>query len=102
MPKFKVPLAPDAAPIVQLQLGTERTANGSQMTISVAAEGGKANAALIALLAREWHLPKRDIAIVVGMTDRRKLLHIACDPVRLLPALEAAVAAFSGSSETPS
>jgi uncharacterized protein (TIGR00251 family) len=63
-----------------------------KVMVTAPAEGGKANAALIALLAREWHVPKRDIEIVAGVTDRRKLLHVAGDPARLLPLLEAKLA----------
>ena len=45
---------------------------------------GRANAALIELLAKEWRLPKRDIAIVGGAKSRDKAVHIAGDPAALL------------------
>lgn len=42
-------------------------------------EDGKANAALIRLLAKEWRLAKSDFDIVHGATDRRKTLMIRGD-----------------------
>ncbi len=36
--------------------------------------GGKANAALIKLLAREWRLAKSALEIVRGAKERRKLI----------------------------
>jgi len=45
---------------------------------------GRANTALIELLAREWRLPKRDIAIIGGRKSRDKLVQIAGDPAVLL------------------
>lgn len=51
------------------------------MKIGVTAppEDGKANAALIRLLAKSWKLSKSDLTIVLGMTDRRKTVEIAGD-----------------------
>ena len=40
-------------------------------------EGGKANAALIALLAKSWRLPKTSFTIVSGDTQRLKRVHVA-------------------------
>jgi uncharacterized protein (TIGR00251 family) len=62
-----------------------------KVTVTAIAESGKANAALIALLAKRWRLPKRDIAIVAGAADRRKILHVAGAPTVLLPVLAASV-----------
>ena len=73
-----------------------------KIMVTAVAEGGKANAALLALLAREWRLPKRDFAIVAGVTDRRKLLHVAGDATQLLPVLNASVAALAKRSESSS
>jgi uncharacterized protein (TIGR00251 family) len=47
-------------------------------------EGGKANAALIALLAKAWRLPKTSFAIVSGETHRLKRVHIAGDTRTLM------------------
>lgn len=51
-------------------------------------EDGKANAALIRLLAKVWKLPKSALTLVAGHGDRRKTLAVAGDPVALKRALE--------------
>lgn len=58
---------------------------GGALKVSVTAppEDGKANAALIALLAKSWKLAKRNFTITVGATDRRKLLFIEADPEQI-------------------
>ncbi len=50
-----------------------------KVAVTAAPESGKANAALIKLLAKEWRLPKTSIAIQRGKTTRRKTLAIAGD-----------------------
>jgi uncharacterized protein (TIGR00251 family) len=61
----------------------------SMLKLRVAAppEGGKANAAMIALLAQAWRLPKRAFTIVSGGTSRLKRVHVAGDPQALLRAI---------------
>lgn len=55
-------------------------------------EDGRANAALIELLAREWKLPKSAISVLKGVTDPRKTLLIADeDPDALLERLSALI-----------
>lgn len=51
-------------------------------------EDGKANAALIGLLAKAWQLPKSSLSLVAGHTNRRKTLAVAGDPAALRRALE--------------
>ncbi len=46
-------------------------------------EAGKANAALVKLLAKTWKLPKSAITIVAGHGHRRKTLLIAGDSTAL-------------------
>ncbi len=58
--------------------------------VTAVPEGGKANAALIALLAKTWRLPKGAFEIVSGRSDRTKTLLIAGDPA----SLEAKLAAW--------
>jgi uncharacterized protein YggU (UPF0235/DUF167 family) len=53
---------------------------------------GRANAALIALLAKSWRLSKSTLEIVGGARARRKTLHVAGDPA----ALERHLAAWLG------
>ena len=51
-------------------------------------EGGKANAALIKLLAKAWKRPKSALSLVAGQSDRRKTLALAGDPAALRRDLE--------------
>lgn len=44
--------------------------------VTAVPEKGKANQALIALLAKEWKLAKSDIHILKGETDRIKILSV--------------------------
>ena len=57
--------------------------------VSAPPEDGKANAALIRLLAKVWHLPKTSITIAGGATSRTKLLHVAGPPEPLMAQLGA-------------
>jgi uncharacterized protein (TIGR00251 family) len=71
--------------------GVARDADGSvhiKAAVTAAPEGGKANAALLKLLAKTWKLPKTSLTIVSGATSRRKVVHIAGDPAALYEALE--------------
>ena len=52
---------------------------------------GRANDALLRLLAREWRVAQRDLAIVIGATGRSKIVHIAGDPESLARRIEAAL-----------
>ncbi len=53
--------------------------DGQALKISVSAvpDRGKANLAVCALLAREFHVSKTDVCVVAGETDRRKIVHIS-------------------------
>lgn len=55
--------------------------------LTVAPEGGKANDALIKLLARELKIPKSSITIKRGQSSRHKLLNIEMDEAKLSEAL---------------
>jgi uncharacterized protein (TIGR00251 family) len=48
--------------------------------VTAPAEDGKANAAVIELLAREWRLAKKAIEVVRGATARQKVLAIEGQP----------------------
>ena len=50
---------------------------------------GAANAALIAFLAEELGVRKRDVTIRAGETGRVKILHLAGDPAALASRLDA-------------
>jgi hypothetical protein len=64
---------------------------GAELAVKVTApaERGKANAALIRLLAREWRLPPSDLALVAGAGDRHKQLMVQGEPKELLALLGA-------------
>ncbi len=55
-----------------------------KVSVTAAAEGGKANAALIKLLAKTWRLPKTAFKITAGPASRRKTLFIEGDTEILL------------------
>lgn len=67
-------------------IGLTREADGG-MALSVAVTAppvdGKANDALIRLLARLFHLPPRDLTLALGAGDRRKVVQVTGDPARL-------------------
>lgn len=81
--RVAVRLTPKASRVAILGLAPE-AGGGMALKVAVTAppEDGKANAALIKLLAKSWRLPKSAFAIIRGATDRHKLIAIACaDPV---------------------
>lgn len=62
--------------------GLAPEADGGQVlkvSVTTVPEDGKANAALIKLLSKEWRVPKSAFDIVQGATDRRKVLFISGD-----------------------
>ena len=66
--------------------GLAATADGGaelRVGVTAAAEGGKANAAALRLLAKAWGLPKSTLSVVRGATDRRKTILAAGDPAAL-------------------
>lgn len=52
--------------------------------VTVPAEDGKANSAVIELLAKEWRLPKSVFEIVRGVTQRDKVVSISGEPEGLV------------------
>ena len=57
--------------------------------VSVAPEKGKANKALIALIAKSIGIPKSALSLVSGDTARKKILRIEGDPEDLIERLNA-------------
>jgi uncharacterized protein len=68
-----------------------------QVSVTAPPAEGRANDALLRLLAKEWGIPRRDLAIVSGLKSRSKTVHVAGNPEALLARLKAALAALSGS-----
>jgi uncharacterized protein (TIGR00251 family) len=76
-------------------LGVAATAEGKRLVrVSVTAppEDGRANEALLQLLARVLRLPRRDLEIVAGTTSRHKTVSVAGDPQDLSDRLGALIA----------
>lgn len=51
--------------------------------VTAVPEAGKANAALLKLLAKHWKLPKSSLSVAGGARDRNKVVHVAGDPETL-------------------
>jgi len=72
--------------------GVEPQADGGaalKIAVTAAPENGKANAAVVRLLAREWRLPRTALSVTAGAAGRKKTLTIAGDAGSLLADLEA-------------
>jgi len=72
--------------------GLADTASGGKalkVTVTAVPENGKANEAVVKLLAKAWKLPKTSLTVVAGATDRNKILHVAGDPADLMRRLTA-------------
>ena len=70
--------------------GVARDATGAAylaVRVTAPPSEGAANAALIALLARRWRLPKSAFALVKGDRARQKRLSVAASSERLAAAL---------------
>lgn len=64
-----------------------------KVAVTTVPEDGKANAAVIALLAKSWRLPKSSLTLVAGHTDRSKVVEIAGDGAELRDRIAALIAA---------
>ena len=51
--------------------------------VTAPAEDGKANEAVVALLAAEWHLPRSAFDVLRGVTARDKVFSISGEPAAL-------------------
>ncbi len=54
-----------------------------KLAVTAAPERGRANAAMVALLARALGVPKTSISVVAGATGRIKTVRIAGEPATL-------------------
>jgi len=64
--------------------GLIENANGVsaiKVAVTAAPEDGKANQAVVKLLAKAWGVPKTSVSVVVGHTSRDKVLSVAGSPV---------------------
>jgi uncharacterized protein YggU (UPF0235/DUF167 family) len=72
--------------------GLETGADGeayAKARVSAVPEKGKANKALIVLLAKTLRVPKSSVSLLAGDTARKKILRIEGDPEDLSKKLEA-------------
>ncbi len=62
--------------------GTMETPDGlaPKDAVTAPADKGKANAAVAELLAKAFHVSKRNVVLTSGETSRRKVLHVLGDP----------------------
>jgi uncharacterized protein YggU (UPF0235/DUF167 family) len=65
-------------------------------TVTAPAEAGRANAALLQLLANAWKVPRRDLSIIAGFTSRNKVVRVTGDPLRLVEQLAPEIARLPG------
>ncbi|MDJ0946393.1 MAG: DUF167 family protein [Kiloniellales bacterium] len=102
------PLAEGVRVAVHLQPGARREALGGPVELADGAvlikawvtappEGGKANARLLALLAKAWKLPKSDLEVASGAKERRKSILVRGDPALVLSRLHSWLASRNGS-----
>lgn len=68
-------------------IGTSSGGVALKVRVNAPAEGGKANAELLKLLAKAWKVPKSSLSLVRGETGRRKTVLISGDPEGLEPRL---------------
>lgn len=60
-----------------------------KVAVTAAPERGRANAAMIALLAKAWGVPKSSLSVIKGETDRNKTLFVEGDADALLAKMAA-------------
>ncbi len=78
--------------------GLAEDARGPVLKVAVTAPpvDGAANTALERLLARQWGLPKRDVRVIRGATDRHKPVKVTGDPSVVEQQLRAWMASHDG------
>lgn len=92
-------VTPKASPAGIMGIETDTAGRAVlKVRVSEPPQGGKANAAVIKLLAKAWKLPKGALRIVAGETERRKTLLVEGDPAELVPRLEAWLAGLDRSA----
>ena len=80
-------------------IGIAISADGRRVlkaSVTASAQNGRANEALLQLLARAWHVPRRDLSIVAGSTSRSKAVRLAGDPQQLIDKIAPEIARLPG------
>lgn len=81
--------------LLGLAPGAEGGKTALRAAVTAPAQEGRANEALLRLLAREWRLPRRDLAILAGAASRTKLVGITGDPRKLMAEIGPVIAALA-------
>jgi uncharacterized protein len=71
--------------------GLRAEADGSvalRVSVRAAPEDGRANAAIVKLLAAEWEVPKSRLRLLSGARDRRKVFVLTGEPMALAARLQ--------------
>lgn len=95
--RVRVKVAPRAA--ATRVIGVERDGAGDavlKVSVTAPPDSGRANAALMALLAKAWRVPKSSLSIVAGAGARRKTVRISGDPAARLAVLTRWLEGFDG------
>ena len=80
-------------------LAIAATAEGKRVvkaSVTAPPESGRANEALLQLLAQAWRLPRRNLAIVGGGASRYKTVSVAGNPQQLSDRIGALIATLPG------
>jgi uncharacterized protein len=95
--RVAVRLSPGAKANRLIAIGTA-VGEGRVLKASVTAqpEGGRANEALLQLLSTSWQLPRRDLSIVRGFTNRSKVVRVVGDPQFLAEKITSEIAGLPG------
>lgn len=91
--QIRVRVTPNASADRIGSVAADETGRGwLQVAVTAVPENGRANKAVVALLAKRWKLPKSSFALVRGATDRRKTFEITeADPEALQARLETSI-----------
>lgn len=87
--RVHVKLAPKAAADRIGPIHASDTGAVLKVAVTAAPERGRANAAMIALLAKAWGVPKTSVAVIKGETERTKTLFVSGDADALLTKMAA-------------
>ncbi len=74
--------------------GVAQLADGAvvlKVSVTAPPSEDRANDALLQLLAKEWGLPRRDLALVGGRKSRNKIVRVAGEPAALMRRLALAI-----------
>jgi uncharacterized protein (TIGR00251 family) len=74
--RLRLKVQPKARRTAILGVGPDRDGPVLKLAVGAPPEDGKANAAVIALLAEAFDVAKAAVSVVTGATDRRKLVEI--------------------------